>query len=137
MTKPDGVTKPASDGLTKPADGVTKPADGASTASADYPRWLTPLHQRHNAAMATAMMTSLAQRGHLRPGLADTWRAARNAVFWPCRFEVLRPAALGPRTELLIDVAHNEPAVAALIAAVEESYPAYTPIVLIFGANLT
>ena len=42
--------------------------------------WLRPRHQQHNAAMATAIMASLAERGHLPGGLEGTWRAARTAA---------------------------------------------------------
>ena len=95
--------------------------------------WLRPRHQQHNAAMATAMLASLAERGHLPRGLEGAWRAARASATWPCRFEILRPALLRT-TPLVLDVAHNAPAVEALVASVGAEWPDAARVV-VFGAN--
>ena len=125
------------------------PADGGGAAStARRPRaapfWLTPVHQAHNAAMALAMLHSLYERGHLA-GMAPAscaaaaararWLDARDATSWPCRFEVLRPSTLLPSgAPLVLDVAHNEPAVEALVRSAAAAWRD-APCVVIFGAN--
>ena len=105
----------------------------------ELPFWISPTHQRLNAALATAMLSSLASRG-LLPDQPPTWLAARNETTWPARFEVLRPqllegsSVLGGSPILVIDVAHNEPAIAALMRSVDAAWPKL-PVAIIFGAN--
>ena len=113
--------------------------------AASMPAWLQPRHQQHNAAMATAMLASLRDSGHLtrddgfvatRAEAEATWQRARAALLWPCRFERFAhpDPAHAARTTLLLDVAHNEPAIQALLTSVSAEYPS-TPVALIFGAN--
>ena len=106
------------------------------------PFWLSPSHQRLNASLATAMMSSLASRGLLQD-LPLSWQAAMIGASWPGRFEVLRPKLLrvskgstscSEYPILLIDVAHNEPAVAALLRSIDAAWP-QAPLAIIFGAN--
>ena len=52
---------------------------------------------------------------------------------WPARFEELQPSALGGG-RLLLDVAHNEPAIRALVESVCDAY-ADAKVVVILGAN--
>lgn len=61
--------------------------------AAHLPFWLSPRHQQHNAAMALAIMESLAADGHLERAKA-AWCTARDTTLWPARFEVLRPSPL-------------------------------------------
>ena len=93
--------------------------------------------------MALAMH-SLYERGHLA-GMAPAscaaaaararWLDARDATSWPCRFEVLRPSTLLPSgAPLVLDVAHNEPAVEALVRSAAAAWRD-APCVVIFGAN--
>ena len=120
------------------AEGFNDPAAKEAAELEDpLPMWLTPIHQQHNAAMAMAMMHSLSDNGHLEPSasLLKAWRHARDTVPWPCRFEVLKPAVLeDTNASLLLDVAHNEPAVGALLSSIDVKFPS-SPFVLIFGAN--
>ena len=114
-------------------------ADGAT-----LPFWLSPRHQQHNAAMARAMLGSLYERGHLAGGGAPmrsraaaeaAWTLAIDALVWPCRFEVFGGLeGASPTVSLMVDVAHNEPAIEALLASVTAAWPD-TPCALIFGAN--
>jgi dihydrofolate synthase/folylpolyglutamate synthase len=123
--------------LTRVAEEVGAPLrliESGEEAASSLPRWLSPRHQQHNAAMATAMLSALAEGGHVRAGLASAWREAVRTVSWPCRFEVLRPSSLPSHVSLLLDVAHNEPAVAALLTSVAAAWPT-APIALVFGAN--
>ena len=106
----------------------------ALEADGPLPRWLQLPHQRLNAALASAMLSELAARGALAADDAAARHAALRAARWPARFESLRPAALGG-AELVVDVAHNEPAVGALLSAAAALLPAAAPRVLIFGAN--
>ena len=105
----------------------------------DLPFWLCPAHQRLNAALAMAMVQSLASRGLLQEQ-PSTWRAACDGAMWPARFEILRPklvaggGAQGCSPLLVIDVAHNEPAIAALLRAVAATWP-QAPLAIVFGAN--
>lgn len=55
-------------------------------------------------------------------------------VHRPCRFETLRPSALPAKALLLLDVAHNAPAIDALVASITVAYPS-AHAVIIFGAN--
>ena len=103
------------------------------SAPPGLPLWLSPRHQQHNAAMALAMMEALSAHGHLSAP-KEAWSRARETVVWPARFEILRPAPMQPSQALVIDVAHNEPAVAALLASVAAKWPD-APLVVIFGAN--
>lgn len=97
------------------------------------------------------MVRSLDARGLLPPssqegpkghGAADdagsgtdaTCAAGLRAARLPARFEALRPHALADRL-LLLDVAHNEPSVAALTASVVAEYGREARVVVIFGAN--
>ena len=131
----------------------TQPEEG-------LPFWLTPRHQRHNAAMAFAMIWSLYDR-RLLPGMlpeetatendevirtpggggraATVWRAARDGLTWPGRFEVFggvrQPKLFKPHaTQLMLDVAHNEPAIEALLVSVLLTWPG-SRCAVIFGAN--
>jgi len=103
----------------------------------ELPFWLSPSHQQLNAALATAMVASLVSRG-LLPDHPAARRAAVDSATWPARFEVLRPPV--PATDgvaapaLVIDVAHNEPAVAALLRSVDAAWPV-APLAIVFGAN--
>lgn len=97
------------------------------------PFWLSPSHQQHNAAMALAMLESLAAHGHLPPEHA-AWVAARDSTCWPARFEVLTPTPLLEAQRLVLDVGHNEPAVEALLRSVGAAFPGQ-PLVVVFGAN--
>ena len=112
------------------------------------PFWLSPRHQRHNAALAFAMMWSLYDQGKL-PGLqveegtkgagwsaAAAWRAARDELHWPCRFEVFDGAKVfgDDKSTLVLDVAHNQPAVEALLNAAQVAWPG-ARVAVIFGAN--
>mmetsp|Transcript_87526 Transcript_87526/g.245843 ORF Transcript_87526/g.245843 Transcript_87526/m.245843 type:complete len:478 (-) Transcript_87526:37-1470(-) len=113
---------------------ILSEADAAAeVANGDLPFWLSPEHQQLNAALAMAMVRSLASRGELRDDCA-AWLAARDAASWPARFETLRPAVLKGASTLVIDVAHNEPAIAALLPSVVRAWPS-APLVVIFGAN--
>ena len=105
----------------------------ASIDSESLAFWLSPHHQQHNCSMALAMVRSLAERGHL-PIKPSVWHEALNAACWPARFEVFLPAPLRSGQRLIIDVAHNEPAVGALLASVDAGFP-QAPLVAIFGAN--
>ena len=109
-------------------------SEAANAADGAWPAWLSPRHQQHNAAMATAMLESLAARGHLSARDSTKWAAARDAAVWPARFEVLCPRPLPPTQQLVVDVAHNEPAIEALLASVDAAWPG-APRVVIFGAN--
>ena len=82
--------------LTKTAEEVGTSIDKVEAdegEASSLPFWLSPRHQQHNAAMAMAMMESLAAGGHL-PHAAEAWRTARDTTLWPARFEVLKPAPL-------------------------------------------
>lgn len=99
------------------------------------PDWLQPSHQQLNAALALAMMDSLASRG-LLAGADEpaARRAALEAASWPARFETLRPATLGGAAQIVLDVAHNEPAIEALLLSVVAAFPD-SPFAVIYGAN--
>ncbi len=73
--------------------------------------------------MAMQMIESLSASGHLPARDAPRWAEARNATLWPARFEVLHPKPLGRAQALVIDVAHNEPAVEALLASASHAWP--------------
>lgn len=93
---------------------------------------LAGVHQQINAALAWAMITSLAERGVV----AADWAAAERGLAetrWPGRFEMLPPADDAP-FPLLVDCAHNVDSVTLLLATLEEFYPG-KPITFIFGAN--
>lgn len=123
--------------LSATADEVGAPltlCEATDDDAAALPEWLSPRHQQHNVAMALAIMASLAARGHMRADAAAAWRAARDALAWPARFETFRPAPLLGSQRLVLDVAHNEPAVEALLASVAAKWPT-APLVVIFGAN--
>lgn len=113
--------------------------EGACDAT--LPTWLSPAHQRYNAALATSMMHSLAARG-LLPPQPEVWRVARDKLSWPARFELFRPTSIrcdGDDTAsalpaVLIDVAHNQPAIEALLKSVDQAYP-NVPLAVIFGMN--
>ncbi|KAL3899464.1 MAG: hypothetical protein SGPRY_012636, partial [Prymnesium sp.] len=113
-----------------------------SDEKSEPPFWLSPAHQQLNASLACTMVHSLAVRGLLAEQ-PDVWRSARDHLLWPARFEVITPKLLQDKvpkpeaetpTVMLLDVAHNLPAVEALLASVEHAYP-NAPLVLIFGAN--
>ena len=123
------------------------PAEGGAVGDGDdaLPFWLTPRHQQHNAAMAEAMLSSLLAEGHLegfagegggRAKAEASWRTARDHLSWPCRFELLEPSALRDSAlpRLILDVAHNEPAMEALLASVGAAWPS-AACAVIFGAN--
>lgn len=86
------------------------------TPAATYPNLTVPLigrHQAANAALAVAAVELLRARGwdleprHIRTGLARTR--------WPGRLDLL-PG----KPPLLVDAAHNQPALAAMVPAVRE-----------------
>ena len=64
-----------------------------------------------------------------------SWRQARASVRWPCRFEIFTPQALPRGSKLLLDVAHNAPAIDALVASVVAAFPPPGRFVVVFGAN--
>jgi len=97
----------------------------------ELPFWLSPLHQQLNAGLAVAMIRSLEAHGHLPPDAS--WVSAVHTARLPARFEIFRPGALNG-SQLIVDVAHNEPAVAALVLAVSRAFPV-GPLAVIFGAN--
>lgn len=92
------------------------PLEASLPAGAAPPAWLSPPHQAANASLALAMVGSLAQRGLLPDKPAARGRALVSTR-WPARYESLSPRALRGG-KLLLDVAHNEPAVRALAAVV-------------------
>lgn len=105
-----------------------------------FPFWLSPAHQRMNAALASSLMRSLAARG-LIAEQRDLWQHACETLFWPARFEVFAPnlfAAANAQEHtppsLILDVAHNVPSVEALLSSVSSMY-CDAPLVVIFGAN--
>ena len=115
-------------------------------AASTLPFWLTPAHQQHNAAMAASMLAALFAKGHLsgfplaggedaKAAATAMWKKAQDSLAWPCRFETFRPQVLEsvPAT-LLLDVAHNEPAVEALLSSVTAQWP-NSHVAVIFGAN--
>ena len=98
----------------------------------NLPVWLQPAHQAENAALASSLVRSLAERG-LKQYDADACGRALIAARWPARFEVVEPSSLKGR-RLLLDVAHNQPAIRALVSSVLSTYPAAT-FSVILGAN--
>jgi dihydrofolate synthase/folylpolyglutamate synthase len=106
--------------------------DGPQSASApaDWPDpWRLQLalqggYQRVNGATAVAALASLA-RGGWAIAAADVERGLRD-VRWPARFEVfpvVAADAASARVDLVIDGAHNPPAIHALVDALDEVFP--------------
>jgi dihydrofolate synthase/folylpolyglutamate synthase len=104
------------------------------TPAAIYANLAVPLigrHQAANAALAVAGVELLRARGwdleprHIRTGLARTR--------WPGRLDLL-PG----KPDLLVDAAHNQPALAAIVPAVRELLAApdgrRRPLAVVFGA---
>ena len=89
-------------------------------------------HQQVNAALAGAMIDSLAERGLVQFD-RDGAEQGLSATRWPGRFEMLPDAADAP-FPLLVDCAHNVDSVTLLLATLEQFYPGW-PITFIFGAN--
>lgn len=84
-------------------------------------------HQAHNVAVAVAALERLIERGWNIPESAV--RTGLSQVRWPGRIEVLsrRPA-------VIVDVAHNWAAVAALLKTLDEQFPARRRV-LVFAAT--
>lgn len=84
-------------------------------------------HQAVNAAVALATITQLQSRGwkiaesHIRSGLAQARSAARVEV-------------VGRKPTIILDAAHNEASVAALLETLDESFAAQ-PRILIFATT--
>lgn len=134
-------------------------AGEAAAPGRALPLWLRPTHQQHNLALAAAMIESLLKRGALGSAGASADPAAeldkllQQAVRarWPGRaetFVIPAPAGApegaegGGRATLVLDVAHNEDAVRALLANLGSLAPAgpagaAPPCVfeIVFGAN--
>jgi dihydrofolate synthase/folylpolyglutamate synthase len=104
----------------------------ALPAVSPLPAWLAPPHQAHNAALATALVRSLMARG-LLPGNETACARALAAARWPARLELLHPSHLNG-TPLLLDVAHNQPAIRALVQSVADAYSS-ARVVVVLGAN--
>jgi dihydrofolate synthase/folylpolyglutamate synthase len=104
----------------------------ALPAAGPLPPWLAPPHQAHNAALATALVRSVAALGLLVDDAAACARALA-AARWPARFELLQPSLLRG-IPLLLDVAHNQPAIRALVQSVADAFDG-AKLVVILGAN--
>ncbi len=135
----------AADVIRKAAAEVAAPITEVTEATADVvlrrleadagiplPAWLAPSHQRLNAATAAQLFDSLVARDALSGRAEECARAALN-LKWPCRFEAFTlPMLHGGH--LILDVAHNEPAVSALVSSIDRLYPSRR-VALILGAN--
>lgn len=91
----------------------------ATTWRAEWPTLTVPLvgeHQAINAALALATFDTLSERGVAidRPAIAQCWRS----LDVPGRFEVVarQPA-------LILDVAHNEASIAAMLRTIDQCGP--------------
>ncbi len=87
-------------------------------------------HQRHNAAVALALLdlagAALAIPDHARrTGIAE--------ALWPGRLQIVVPAGAKPGVELALDGAHNPPAALALAGAVTALWKG-RDLTLVFGA---
>lgn len=84
-------------------------------------------HQVENAAVASAALHLLGERGHevplraIKRGLAE--------VEWPGRFQILNQAPF-----VVVDAAHNQHSAARLRATLEDLFPGWT-IRMVFGAS--
>jgi len=84
-------------------------------------------HQRENAATALAVMEQLNLN---TPQFSDCLARGFAQVSWPGRLQVLQEQPL-----LLADGAHNVDSLLRLKQSLEESFAAYRPAYLIFGAS--
>jgi dihydrofolate synthase / folylpolyglutamate synthase len=84
-------------------------------------------HQAHNAAVALAVLDSLAEQG-VSVGRGDVARGFASLT-WPARVEVV-----SERPWLVIDGAHNVASAEALAETLRHCFPS-TPRVLIFGTT--
>lgn len=115
------------------AAGTNLTGDAPLEPAAALPEWLRLPHQAHNAALAMALVRSLAARGLLRDD-ADARARAVTATRWPARFEMLRPGLLrGAR--LVLDVAHNQPAIRALVDSLSAPPYAGAKLAVVLGVN--
>jgi dihydrofolate synthase/folylpolyglutamate synthase len=91
------------------------------------PLGLAGPHQRLNAAVAVAALRTVAGPLGIR---VDDSRVARAlaAVRWPGRMQIVRRAEGGT---VLLDGAHNPDGVAALVAALRETFPGTRPALVL------
>lgn len=87
-----------------------------------YKRLLTPLigvHQVDNAALALQIFDIVASRDKLHVSTNEIQRAFNN-VYWPGRMEIVQDEPF-----IIVDGAHNTPAIRALVDSLREEYPDY------------
>jgi len=107
----------------------------AATADIDTPWRLVPAvpvplaghHQAANAALAVSTVDLLSRRGF--PTAADAIKPGLANVRWPIRIE-----RLGERPVVIVDAAHNDASVHALLTTLRTMFPARRRI-LIFAAS--
>jgi dihydrofolate synthase/folylpolyglutamate synthase len=109
------------------ASGVVRPLDGAGEVIAEAPLGLPGSFQAENAATALAAFHLTAQRTGIAVSATAVRRALRRTRL-PGRMQRLRPP--GAAGELLLDCAHNVPAMTALAAALSDGGVA--PAAMIF-----
>lgn len=78
------------------------------------PLGLLGRHQAMNAAMVAETVERLREAGLSIPGVAVT--AGLANIVWPARIE-----SISHRPEIIVDTAHNEPSIAALVRTLAES----------------
>lgn len=85
-------------------------------------RLITPLigkHQVENAAFALQIFDIVAKRDYIRLSTSDIQHAFNN-VNWPGRMEIFQQEPL-----IILDGAHNEPAISCLVNTLETEYADY------------
>lgn len=92
------------------------------------PLGLLGRHQAMNAAMVAETVERLREAGFSIPGVVVT--AGLSRTVWPARIE-----SVSHRPKIIVDTAHNEPSIAALVRTLAESMPASGKKVCLFAVS--